>query len=95
MPKPTVSESIEFFTTTDAARELDISRPMLKRRIDQGVFPPPVHINEYNLMFFDEDWLKRARLAMACEFGKISHEELKAVLEAMNDGRENKAVGSG
>lgn len=84
MTKPTVAESIKFLTTTEIARELDISRPMLRRRINQTVFPPPVHVNEYNLWFFNEGWLKRAKLILACEHGKISLEELKEALEELN-----------
>ena len=87
MTKPTVAESIKFLTTTEAARELDISRPMMRRRIDQKVFPQPVHINEFNLWFFDDAWLRRARLVLACEHGKITREELEKALEELN-GRE-------
>lgn len=84
MAKPTVAETIKFLTTTEAARELDISRPMLRRRINQSVFPPPVHTNEYNLWFFDEAWLKRAKLTLACEHGKITRTELETALERLN-----------
>ena len=87
MAKPTVAEAVKFLTTTDAARELDISRPMLKRRIRQGVFPPPVETNEHNLQFFDGAWLRHARLVLACEYGKITRSELKTALETMNDRR--------
>jgi CO/xanthine dehydrogenase Mo-binding subunit len=68
MPGPRISEQYKYMTIPQAAKRLGIHPAKLRRRLRDGVFPPPTFINEYGLNFFDEDWLEEARTILANSF---------------------------
>ena len=75
MPRPSDAERVRYLTIQDVCDRLDLSRQQVNRRIKSEVFPPPVHINPFKVRFFDELWVKKARLAVACEQRHITPQE--------------------
>ena len=55
-------------TLPQAAKRLGLHQAKLRRRLKEGILPPPVHVNEYGLKFFDKKWLKQAKLIVDNSF---------------------------
>ena len=54
MAGPKISERYKYMTLPQAAERLGMNGSKLRRRLRDGIFPPPSFINEYGLKFFDE-----------------------------------------
>ena len=61
MPGPKISERYKYMTVPQAAKRLGIHPAKLRRRVKDGIFPPPTYVNQYGLKFFDEAWLKKTK----------------------------------
>ena len=68
MAGPRVSELYKYMTLPQAAQRLEIHPAKLRRRLKEGIFPIPTFINEHGLKFFDEEWLKNARVILTNSF---------------------------
>lgn len=68
MPGPRISERYKYMTVPQAAKRLGIHPAKLRRRVRDGVFPPPTYINEYGLKFFDEAWLRKTQAILQNSF---------------------------
>ena len=72
MAGPRVSERYKYLTLPQAAQRLGIHQAKLRRRLKDGILPPPTHINEYGLKFFDENWVTEAQKILRNSFeGKL------------------------
>lgn len=61
MAGPTINERYKYMTLPQAADRLGMHHAKLRRRLRDGIFPPPTFINRYGLKFFDEEWLSEAK----------------------------------
>jgi hypothetical protein len=68
MAGPRIDERYKYMTLPQAAKRLDIHPAKLRRRLKDGIFPPPTFVNEYGLKFFDEDWLKKTQAILEKSF---------------------------
>ena len=68
MAGPRISELYKYMTLPQAAQRLEIHPAKLRRRLKEGIFPIPTFINEHGLKFFDEEWLKNARVILTNSF---------------------------
>jgi predicted DNA-binding transcriptional regulator AlpA len=68
MAGPRISERYKYMTVPQAAKRLGIHSAKLRRRLKDGIFPPPTYINEYGLRFFDEGWLREAQTILVNSF---------------------------
>lgn len=84
MARPNLEEIIQYLTTSEAAQELDLARTQFKNRLTRNIFPPPTFTNAHGVRLFDEDWLKRAKLIMACERRVLGPFELKRALSRLD-----------
>jgi len=68
MPGPKISERYKYMTVPQAAKRLGIHPAKLRRRVKDGIFPPPTYVNQYGLKFFDEAWLKKTKAIIENSF---------------------------
>jgi len=68
MAGPRISERYKYLTLPQAAKRLGIHQAKLRRRLKDGIFPPPTFVNGYGLNFFDEDWLTKAQAILTKSF---------------------------
>jgi len=68
MAGPRISELYKYMTLPQAAQRLGIHPAKLRRRLRDGIFPAPTFVNEYGLKFFDEDWIRKAKIILANSF---------------------------
>jgi len=68
MPGPRISERYKYLTVPQAAKRLGIHPAKLRRRLKDGVFPPPAYVNEHGLKFFDETWLRKTQTILENSF---------------------------
>ena len=68
MAGPRISERYKYMTLPQAAERLGMNGSKLRRRLRDGIFPPPSFTNEYGLKFFDEDWLREAQAILTKSF---------------------------
>jgi len=61
MPVPRLEHSFKYLTAPEVRKELGLSRFQFDIRIERGILPQPVHIDENGIRFFDENWLRMAR----------------------------------
>ncbi|RLC62775.1 MAG: hypothetical protein DRI01_06330 [Chloroflexi bacterium] len=72
MAGPRISELYKYMTLPQAASRLGIHPAKLRRRLRDGIFPAPTFINEHGLKFFDEEWLRKAKVILENSFeGKL------------------------
>ncbi len=68
MAGPRISELYKYMTLPQAAKRLGIHPAKLRRRLKDGIFPVPTFVNEYGLKFFDEEWIRKAKIILANSF---------------------------
>jgi len=68
MAGPRISELYKYMTLPQAAQRLGIHSAKLRRRLRDGIFPPPTFVNEYGLKFFDEEWIRKAKVVLTNSF---------------------------
>ena len=68
MAGPRISELYKYMTLPQAAQRLGIHPAKLRRRLRDGIFPAPTFVNEYGLKFFDEQWIRKAKIILANSF---------------------------
>ena len=68
MAGPRISELYKYMTLPQAAQRLGIHPAKLRRRLRDGIFPAPTFVNEYGLKFFDEEWIRKAKIILANSF---------------------------
>jgi len=68
MAGPRIAELYKYMTLPQAAKRLGLHQAKLRRRLKDGLLPPPTYINEYGLKFFDEGWLKQAKIILDNSF---------------------------
>lgn len=68
MAGPRISERYKYLTVSQAAERLGVHPAKLRRRLKDGIFPPPTYINDYGLSFFDEAWLKKTQAILENSF---------------------------
>jgi len=74
MAGPRIDELYRYKTLPQAAERLGLHPAKFRRRLKAGVFPPPTHVNKYGLRFFDEDWIRQARVILEKSFeGKANN----------------------
>jgi DNA-binding transcriptional MerR regulator len=56
-------------TTTIVARELGMGTGQLIRWVENGALPPPSHVDENGVRYFDQTWLEKARDIVALRRG--------------------------
>lgn len=68
MPEPKFELAQKYLTSTEARRQLELSRWDFDIRIDRGIFPLPTFIDtvmrgsiELKVRYFDENWVRIAR----------------------------------
>jgi predicted DNA-binding transcriptional regulator AlpA len=83
MARPSTIESTIYLTMTGVMKQLGMSRPQIKKRLETGVFPPPTQVNSHGVRLFDAVWLRQTQLIVSCERKKITPFELKAELERL------------
>ena len=74
MAGPTIYELYQYMTVSQAAERLGINPSKLRRRLRDGIFPPPTFINKHGVKFFDEEWLRATKAI----FGKSFEGQTKA-----------------
>ncbi len=65
MPRPTLEDQAHSLTTLQVARALGISQDTLVRRINAGLYPPPIMVKENGLRLFNTRWLEKVRARIA------------------------------
>ena len=68
MAGPRISELYKYMTLPQVAQRLGIHPAKLRRRLRDGIFPAPTFVNEYGLRFFDEEWIRKAKIILANSF---------------------------
>ena len=68
MPGPRIDELYRYKTLPQTAGRLGLHPAKLRRRLKAGVFPTPTYINKYGLKFFDEEWIKQAKVILEKSF---------------------------
>jgi len=68
MAGPKIAERYKYMTLPQAAKRLSIHPAKLRRRLKDGVFPPPTYINEHGLKFFDDAWLRKTQAILENSF---------------------------
>ncbi len=68
MAGPRISELYKYMTLPQAAQRLGMHPAKLRRRLRDGIFPPPTFINEYGLKFFDGGWIRKAKIILTNSF---------------------------
>jgi len=68
MPGPRISERYKYMTVPQAAKRLGIHPAKLRRRLRDGVFPPPTYVNKHGLKFFNEAWLRKTQTILENSF---------------------------
>ena len=68
MAGPRISELYKYMTLPQAAQRLGMHPAKLRRRLRDGIFPPPTFVNEYGLKFFDEEWIRKAKVVLTNSF---------------------------
>jgi len=68
MAGPRIDELYKYRSLPQAAKRLGLHPAKLRRRLKAGVLPPPTHMNEYGLKFFDDDWIEKARVILENSF---------------------------
>ncbi len=68
MAGPKISERYKYMTVPQAAKRLGIHQAKLRRRLRDGIFPPPTYINEHGLKFFNEAWLRKTKTIIENSF---------------------------
>ena len=65
MPRAKLDELSGFRTTSQISKLLGLSSYLIKARIDDGLLPPPSRVSDAGVLLFDDDWVRRAREAVA------------------------------
>ncbi len=68
MAGPKISELYKYMTLPQAAQRLGMHPAKLRRRVRDGIFPPPVYINEHGIKFFNEEWVSKAKAILTSSF---------------------------
>jgi len=68
MPRPRVSSQM---TTTQVAKQLCMGESQLLSWIRHEVLPPPSFIDNNDVRYFDQEWLKKAREIVKIKRGNI------------------------
>jgi hypothetical protein len=68
MAGPRISELYKYMTLPQAAQRLGMHPAKLRRRLRDGIFPPPTFVNECGLKFFDGEWIKKAKTILTKSF---------------------------
>lgn len=68
MAGPRIDELYKYRSLPQAAKRLGLHPAKLRRRLKAGVLPPPTYVNEYDLKFFDEEWLRKAQTILEDSF---------------------------
>jgi len=68
MAGPRISERYKYMTLPQAAERLGIHPAKLRRRVKDGIFPPPTYVNQYGLKFFDEAWFRKTKTIIENSF---------------------------
>jgi hypothetical protein len=58
MPRPKVSR---YMTTSNVAKELNMSNGSVRNWIDHGALPEATYIDENSVRYFDAEWLEEAK----------------------------------
>jgi len=67
MPRPTITEGLKYYTSTEALEAIGLTREEFNRRLDQGVLPKPTTVNGVGLRLFDDAWIKKAKHIVGLE----------------------------
>ena len=61
MPRPKVTSQM---TTAQTARHLEMSPSKLVSWIERGALPPPSSIDRNGVRYFDQEWLRKAKVVL-------------------------------
>ena len=71
MPEPKLELSVKYLTSTQARKQLGLSRWDFDTRVERGIFPRPTYVDTVmrgNVMlkvrYFDEAWVRIARVIL-------------------------------
>jgi len=73
MAGPRIDELYRYKTLPQTAEHLGLHPAKLRRRLQAGVFPAPTYINKYGLKFFDEEWIRQAKVILEESFEGKKH----------------------
>jgi hypothetical protein len=65
VPRAKLDELSGYRTTSQVSQLLDLSSYLIKARIDDGLLPPASRVSDAGVLLFDDDWVTRAREAIA------------------------------
>lgn len=68
MAGPRIDELYKYRSLPQAAKQLGLHPAKLRRRLKAGVLPPPTYVNEYDLKFFDDEWIEKAQVIIRNSF---------------------------
>lgn len=84
MPEPKLELALKYLTSTQARKQLGLSRWDFDTRIERGIFPKPTYIDTVRrgnvilkVRYFDEAWVRIAH-AILDNAVKVSNENNKA-----------------
>jgi len=60
MPVPRIELGFKYLTAPEVRKKLGLSRFQFDLRIERGILPEPVHVDENGIRYFDENWLRIA-----------------------------------
>jgi len=66
MPRPMVTNQM---TTAQAARHLEMSPSKLISWVEHGALPNPSSIDKNGVRYFDQEWLRKAKLIVKSKSG--------------------------
>ena len=66
MPRPRVTSQM---TTAQAARHLEMSPSKLINWVEHGALPAPSSIDKNGVRYFDQEWLRKAKLIVKSKSG--------------------------
>ena len=64
MPTPKLNLAYKYLTAPEVQKELGLSRYQLLYRIQLGILPKPTFVDTTSVRYFDEDWVKIARIIL-------------------------------
>lgn len=75
MPGPRIFELRRYMAPPQATSQLGIHTAKPRRRLRDGMFPPPAYVNEYGLKFLNEAWQRKTRALLKNHMERTHYSE--------------------
>jgi len=70
MPNPKLELGFKYLTAPQVRKRLGLSRFQLDIRIERGILPQPIYVDETGVRYFDENWVRIAQAILE----NVTHE---------------------